>query len=227
MGFDKVDDIDLRTIPWTTLTYQRNNQSYRMLLYLCYFVINRMLLTTTSGNYKMRQFTEEHMSALYEKFILNYYDMHHHDLHPEAKYIDFDIRESITEEAQDFLPRMKSDIFIKKAGKIMIIDAKYYKNIWQVYDRDDPESSRTIRNAHLYQIMTYVNNTDVNHTGNTTGVLLYAQTGDHKYNLDYPDINGNHYIVRTLDLNVKFDELKVQLDNLASFVKNNQNIVSN
>lgn len=218
LGFTDVEKLNLSEIPWSKLTYQRNNQSYRMIIYLCYFVINRWLMTTSKGEYKMRQFTEEHMAALYEKFILNYYITHHPELHPEAKYISFDIRESISEEAADFLPKMKSDIFLSKDDKILIIDAKYYKNIWQVYDRESPDSSRTIRNAHLYQIMSYVNNTDINHTGNTTGALLYAQTGTIQYDLDYPNINGNHYMVQTLNLNVDFEFLKKQLNYLAQRV---------
>ena len=214
-GFTEVDIIDLRAIPWSTLTYQRNNQSYRIMIYLCYFVINRMLLTTSAGEYKMRQFTEEHMAALYEKFILEYYIKHHKDLHPWSKQIDFDVRETISDEARDFLPKMQSDIYLTKNGKTLIIDAKYYKHIWQVYDRDDPDTSRTIRNAHLYQIMSYVNNTDKQHTGNVAGILLYAQTGDKHYSLEYPNIGGNHYAIKTLDLNTDFKELSRQLDDIA------------
>ena len=214
-GFSEVGTIDLHAIPWSTLTYQRNNQSYRMMIYLCYFVINRMLLTTSAGEYKMRQFAEEHMAALYEKFILQYYIKHHPELHPWSKQIDFDVRETISDEARDFLPKMQSDIYLTRNGKTLIIDAKYYKNIWQVYDRNDPETSRTIRNAHLYQIMSYVNNTDKTHTGNVSGLLLYAQTGEKQYSLDYPNIGGNHYAIKTLDLNTLFDELRIQLDHIV------------
>ena len=213
-GFTEVDVINLSSIPWSTLTYQRNNQSYRMMIYLCYFVINRMLLTTSAGEYKMRQFTEEHMAALYEKFILNYYIKHHPELHPKSKQIGFDIRETISEEAEDYLPKMQSDIYLTKNGKTLIIDAKYYKNIWQIYDRNEPDTSATIRNAHLYQIMSYVNNTDKHHIGNVSGMLLYAQTGEKRIDLDYPNIGGNHYAVKTLDLNTGFDELAQQLESI-------------
>ena len=214
-GFSEVDIISLDAIPWSTLTYQRNNQSYRMMIYLCYFVIQRMLLTTSSGEYKMRQFTEEHMAALYEKFILEYYIKHHPELHPRSKQIGFDIRESISEEASDFLPKMQSDIFLTKNGEALIIDAKFYKRIWQEYDHNDPDTSQTIRNAHLYQIMSYVNNTDKLHAGNVSGMLLYAQVGRTKFSLDYPNIGGNHYAIKTLDLNTDFREISEQLNSIA------------
>lgn len=214
-GFENVDEIDPHLIRWNTITYHRNNQSYRMMLNLCYFVLNSYLLSTTEGTVRMQQFTDEHMSALYEKFILQYYVKHHPDLHPKASMVEWDIRESISEEAMDFLPRMKTDITLEMGGQTLIIDAKYYKNIWQKYDREDPESARTIRNAHLNQIMNYVRNTDKTNTGKVGGMLLYAQTGTRMYNLDYPNINGYHYTVRTLDLNQEFSEIALQLDDIA------------
>ena len=163
----------------------------------------------------MRQFTEEHMAALYEKFILEYYIKHHPELHPRSKQIGFDIRESISEEASDFLPKMQSDIFLTKNGEALIIDAKFYKRIWQEYDHNDPDTSQTIRNAHLYQIMSYVNNTDKLHAGNVSGMLLYAQVGRTKFSLDYPNIGGNHYAIKTLDLNTDFREISEQLNSIA------------
>ena len=63
--------------------------------------------------------------------------------------------------------------------------------------------------------MSYVHNTDKNHEGNVSGILLYAQTGDHQYNLDYPNINGNHYMVKTLDLNTDFNQLSEQLETIV------------
>ena len=215
MGFEKVDSLDPHVIQWSTISYHRNNQSYRMMLNLCYFVLNRYLLTTSEGKIKMQQFTDEHMSALFEKFILNYYIKHHNDLKPKSSVVNWDIRESISEEAMDFLPKMKTDIHLKKNGKTLIIDAKYYKNIWQRYDA---ESSRTIRNAHLNQIMNYVRNTDTEHTGDVAGMLLYAQTGTRTYKLDYPNIGGNAYAIRTLDLNQDFKTIAKQLDGIVAQV---------
>ena len=59
-------------------------------------------------------------------------------------------------------------------------------------------------------------NTDKEHTGNVGGVLLCAQTGEKRFDLEYPDIKANPYIVRTLDLNTDFEELKNQLNQLVN-----------
>ena len=219
-GFVNVDEIARDTIRWNTLTYHRNNQSYRMLMFICYFVLNDLLLTTSVGKYKMRMFTDEHMAALYEKFILEYYKKTHSELHPKPLSMGFDIRQEVTAEALSFLPRMKTDITLTKGDRTLIIDAKYYKNIWQTYDDRDPETSESIRSGHIYQIMTYVHNNEALYSGKVGGMLLYAQTGDRHFELNYPDISGNPYYIRTFDLNQDFSGLRNQLESIVKLYFN-------
>ena len=77
-------------------------------------------------------------------------------------------------------------------------------------------NSETVRSAHLYQIYAYVKNMDVNHTGDVSGVLLYARTGEDLIpDFDY-NIGGNRISVKTLDLNKPFALIAQQLDQLAS-----------
>ena len=72
--FSNVDTIDPSTIRWSAIRFQRNNNTYRMLISLCQFILEGMLLTTDSGEYKLASFVDEQrMNRLYEKFILEYY----------------------------------------------------------------------------------------------------------------------------------------------------------
>lgn len=51
-----------------------NNDTYRMFISLCQLVLEGMLLTTDSGEYRLASFVDDQqMSRLYEKFILEYY----------------------------------------------------------------------------------------------------------------------------------------------------------
>ena len=106
----------------------------------------------------------------------------------------------------DFLPGMVTDITLKSAGKVLIIDAKYYGYTMQTqYDVN------SIHSANLYQIFAYVKNLDRNQTGNVAGMLLYAKTQEqitpnNKYSMD-----GNTIWVRTLDLNLLFPQIAEQL----------------
>jgi len=68
--FSEVDTVDFSSVKWDTLKYQRNNQNYRMLLNVCYFVVNGLLYSDEKGNYKVASFLDEQrMCRLYEDYI--------------------------------------------------------------------------------------------------------------------------------------------------------------
>ena len=72
--FSRIDVIDPSTINWSGIKLHRNNSSYRLLLSICQLVIEGMLLTTSSGDYRLATFVDDQrMCRLYEKFILEYY----------------------------------------------------------------------------------------------------------------------------------------------------------
>lgn len=55
------------------MRFQGNNSTYQMLVSLCQLVLEGMLLTTDSGEYRLATFLDEpRMNRLYEKFILEY-----------------------------------------------------------------------------------------------------------------------------------------------------------
>ena len=71
--FDDVDAIDLYSVNWN-MQYNRNNQTYRMLISICYLVVKGLLQTQSDGTTKLMDFLDEQrMHRLYEKFILEYY----------------------------------------------------------------------------------------------------------------------------------------------------------
>lgn len=72
--FSNVDSIEPTEIKWSSIRFQRNNQTYRMLVSICQLMIEGMLITTDVGNYRLASFVDEQrMCRLYEKFILEYY----------------------------------------------------------------------------------------------------------------------------------------------------------
>lgn len=204
--FQNVEPIDVHMIRWNALRFDRNNRNYRMLLYICYFLINEWLLTTDEGKYKMREFSDEHMERLFEKFVLEYYKKHH----PIAKARAAQIKWNVVDEETDYsiLPTMKTDILLSLEPRTLIIDTKYYTNIMRQY-----YGKEKIREAHLYQINTYVNEYDKEHQHNVDGMLLYAKTKEDK--LDDSKIvhkDGYTLYIRTLDLNTDFETIKKRLD---------------
>ncbi len=204
--FQNVGVIDIHTIHWDRLRFDRNNRNYRMLLYICYFIVREWLFTTENGNFKMQAFSDDHLCRLFEKFVLEYYKKHHPEFKPEAKQIEWNIIKEQTNTS--VLPIMQTDILLTIGERTLIIDTKYYSKILQ-----QQYGKETIRNNNLYQISTYVNEYDKEHHHNVDGMLLYAKTK----NDDFDDATIKHrdgysLFVRTLDLNTNFEEIKKRLE---------------
>lgn len=210
--FQNVQPIDLHTIRWKALRFDRNNRNYRMLIYICYFIVSEWLLTTDAGPHKLPEFSDEHMNRLFEKFVLAYYKKHHPELKPCAKQIDW----NIDEETSDIsvLPIMQSDILLTIGERTLIIDTKYYGKVMQ-----EQYGKETIRSGHLYQIRTYVNEYDREHKHNVDGMLLYAKTK--KDEIDDAQINhrdGYSIYIRSLDLNTDFEGIKTRLESFVNVI---------
>lgn len=209
--FADVSAIEIKNIKWNTMRFDRNCKTYRMLMYICYFVIDNMLLTTEKGEYIMNTFSDEHMCRLYEKFILEYFKRHHPETKARAAQIDWNIDKETS--TVSILPILQTDILLDLKGRTLIIDAKYYGKTWQEH-----YGKLTVHSHNLNQVFTYVMNYDCKLTGKVDGMLLYAKTQeevvpDGKVNYN----TGNTIYVKTLDLNQKFEGIKSQLDKLISY----------
>ncbi len=208
--FQDVSVIDIHAIHWDRLRFDRNNKNYRMLLYICYFIVREWLLTTENGNFKMQSFSDDHLCRLFEKFVLSYYKKHHPEFNPCAAQIGWNIIEESTDTS--VLPIMQTDILLTVGERILIIDTKYYSKILQ-----QQYGKETIRNNNLYQIRTYVDEYDREHHHNVDGMLLYAKTK----NDDFDDATINHrdgysLFIRTLDLNTDFEGIKQRLESFVN-----------
>ncbi|MCH3995748.1 MAG: 5-methylcytosine-specific restriction endonuclease system specificity protein McrC [Prevotella sp.] len=215
--FGNVDLIDIRTIKWTTFHFDRNTRTYQMLLYICRFVLQSILLTTDAGKIRMSGFVDDHLCRLYEKFILEYYRKNFPKLTPEAGQIDWNINKELSNTS--ILPIMQTDVMLHLPTRTLIIDAKYYgKTLHKHFEK------LSIHTNNWNQIQAYVYNLDKGHTGKVDGILLYAKTQEQIVPDDKVVSNdGNVFYFRTLDLNLKFDKIEEQLKKIIfTFMDENQ-----
>lgn len=209
--FNSVDLLDRNSIQWRTLQFNKSNKNYNMLINICYFILHDLLLSNNSGNKKVLQFTEEHMPKLFEKFVLEYYKKHYKNkLNISAAKIAWNIAK---DDNSKFLPDLCTDITIadKKSGKSLIIDTKYYASTLATGQFNKLQLHRD----NINQIFVYVKNKDIENTGNVAGMLLYAKTNEDIVPDETYHMSGNQISVKTLDLNKKFDEISLQLDNIV------------
>lgn len=206
--FSDVDLLNPKGIRWSAIQFQRNNQTYRMLIGICQLIIEGMLITTNAGDYKLASFIDEQrMCRLYEKFILEYYRKHFPQLTVTASQIPWCVEDNT------MLPTMQSDIHLQKDNTVLIIDTKYYSHTTQFrYNK------HTIHSNNLYQIFTYVKNRDYQFGGLehiVSGMLLYAKTEDEIQPDNVYQMHGNQITVKTLDLSLPFVDIKKQLDEIV------------
>lgn len=207
--FRNVQPIDARAIRWNSLRFDRNNKGYRMMLYLCYFILKEWLMTTEEGKFKMRAFSDEHMCRLFEKFVLEYYKKHHPEYKPWPAKIAWNVVEETTD--MSILPDLQTDILLTMGERTLIIDTKYYGHTMQQHF-----NKRSIHSANMFQIHTYVSEYDKEHTGKVDGMLLYTKTLETVVPDGKAEMNsGNIIYYRTLDLNAAFDKIKTQLESFV------------
>lgn len=208
--FAKVDIVKPDNIHWEQIRFHRHNNRYRMLIALCQLVLEGMLLTTEAGKYRLANFIDtQHMNRLYEKFIRAYYKREYSDIKVSASQIRWSLDDGVNE----FLPIMQSDVMLEKDNRVLIIDAKYYSQIMQ-----KRYESRTIHSSNLYQIFTYVKNKAAQYgerTHHVSGMLLYASTNEAIQPNQQYLMSGNTISVRTLDLNCEFSEIEAQLKRIV------------
>ena len=209
--FKDIDVLDFHTIDWH-IQYNRSNQTYRMLISVCWLLVKGLLQTNADGSTRLMDFLDEQrMCHLYEKFILEYYKKEFPMLTVNASQIPW----ALDCGTGAMLPVMQSDIMLSRRNDVLIIDAKYYSasgNTQVQYDR------HTLHSGNLYQIFTYVKNKDAEFgeaPHKVSGMLLYAKTEE----MIQPDncyrMSGNQICVKTMDLNLDFSGIAAQLNAIA------------
>lgn len=212
--FSAVDEIELSGIRWSDIRFQRNNQTYQLLLGICQLLIEGSLMTTEKGEYHLAHFIDDQrMSRLYEKFILEYYAQEFGDRIKGFSSRAAQIPWQLDDGYDALLPVMQTDITLTYGHQILIIDAKYYRRTMQTN-----HDVQTLHSGNLYQIFTYVKNKEAQLSGTgykVSGMLLYAKTDEELVPDNIYQMSGNQISVKTLDLNQKFSKIEKQLKQIV------------
>lgn len=193
-------------------SFDRNNQTYKMLISICYLIFQGVIQTESKGQNDLMVFVDEQqISRLYEKFILEYYKKEFPELVVTSSNIQWSLD---NDDNVNMLPVMRSDIMLRYKDKCLIIDAKFYKNtLHNYYD------TKKIHSTNLYQIFTYVKNQQLNlkkKAIQVSGMLLYAKTDENIVLNDKFHMSGSQIIIKTLDLNCNFTIIKKQLNGIVN-----------
>lgn len=220
MYFNNVSNIDIHSVKWNKISFNRNNSSYKMLIRVCYIVLHDLIFTTENGKFEYREIIrEEDYHKLFEKFVRNYYKKHYY-LGSAAKEVKWDA-ESINDKSKTRLPQMITDITLQNKERILIIDTKFYSK--DVFSRKYDSQEEKLISDNLYQIFAYVKNKASLTDKIVCGLVLYGKVGNVDDVLGDYNMKGNKISFRTIDLNQDFENICLYLDNIVKEFIGNEN----
>lgn len=161
------------------LSFGRHNMHYKRVLQIALLLHEMTLLSHKSGNWSLfsAEIDEKALNGIFEKFLLNFYKWEQKDYRVKAESMQWKL-----EGNKAFLPSMRTDISLshKNGLEKIIIDAKFYKDIFQDY-----YGKSSFRSGNMYQLFTYLMHQDADLK--LRGVLIYPFNGKHvdeKYSWD-------------------------------------------
>ena len=114
------------------------------------------------------------MSALFEEFLRKFYDLELPEGRARAEIMPWQAASSVTS-GLDYLPVMKTDITIRRPGRALVIDAKYYSS----HLAKNQFGGERLISGHLYQLSTYLAHVSLREPSvQVSGMLLYPENGE-------------------------------------------------
>lgn len=210
--FTKIDTVSLQTVAWDCFVFNRNSQTYQMMMAICELAYKGLLQTSECGKHKLFNFEDEqNLWLLYQRFVFSYFKREYPQISVTAEKTNWILDD---DNGDSLLPTMNPDITLKYGKYTLIIDTKFY-------------SSHTVKNQfndkkhrinNIYQMFAYVKNHSlaVNDTEHSvSGLLLYAGTKEKPLDSEYR-MSGNIIGVKSLNLDCEFTKIRTQLNSIIS-----------
>jgi 5-methylcytosine-specific restriction enzyme subunit McrC len=197
----------------TAIRLQRHQMRYHFPLEICKFILVNTVFNEEEGNYEFIDFERDHqkMSALFERFVFNYYKRHKGKWRVKRENIKWDYGAGGVGAA--YLPLMQTDITLERYNRKIIIDAKFYQ---EPMKSRFPGFPKKFASPNLYQLNAYLTHVakSNSHPCNKTaeGILLYPVLKPIP-RLDV-EMLGHRMRVESLDLNQDWRQISSDLDSM-------------
>ena len=180
----------------------RGNNSLNFLINICKYINDNIGFDEKEGKYDLGSFVKNKMgmAAVFENFTLNFYKSKLQKAKVSSEFIKWD---SDTDDTM--YPTMKTDITIRNENKVIVIDTKYYNNMFQYHylNSDKPK----FRSGNIYQLYTYLNN--LNEDKEIEGMLLYPSTTSTVRNERV--ISGKKIMINNINLNQDWKKIEEEM----------------
>jgi len=165
----EVDAPPLTKSSFAKMVFGRHNVHYKRVLQIALLLHEMLLLSHKTGNWSLfsAELDERSLNAIFEKFLFNFYKLEQRDYHVKAEGMQWKL-----EGNKALLPGMRTDVSLTHKNKLekIIMDAKFYRNIFQVY-----YEKSSFHSHNMYQLFTYLMHQEMHL--NLRGILIYPFNG--------------------------------------------------
>lgn len=146
----EVNTPPLTKASFANMHFGRHSMHYKRVLQIARLLHEMTLLSHKNGNWTLfsAELDERALNGLFEKFLFNFYRLEQQDYQVKAEGVQWKLEGDKT-----YLPGMRTDVSLthRKEPEKIIIDAKFYKNIFQVH-----HGKSTFHSHNMYQLFTYL-----------------------------------------------------------------------
>ena len=182
----------------------RGNNTLNFLLSVSKYIHSNVGFDEQEGNFDLTDFTQNGMGLVFENFVYNFY---------RTKLTSYSVRsgEMINWDSFDqngLYPTMKTDITIRKKDAVLVIDTKYYQNMFNSHYQSTDRQKFISNN--IYQLYTYINNFKSDKP--VEGMLLYPNTSFTVRNERM--VSGKRMLINNINLNQDWKDIETELISL-------------
>jgi len=205
-----ITDTGINLQSFNQVQLHSNNRFYRFLLSICRLIHESALIEPTSGMHKFRDFVrdEKAMAKVFQDFLYNFIRLEIPEWAVKSENINWDAS-SETDPKLNFLPRMQTDISLRRGSMKVIIDAKYYRNTMSNH-----YETEKFHSGNLYQLLSYLSNSECDKGEQLSGMLIYPQV--EKPLREKYQIMGYEISLVTLNLDQSWEKIHTDLTGLIT-----------
>lgn len=197
-----VSGITLSERIFTKIHFHRHNAHYKRIIHLAYLLFMLQLLSHKQGDWTLftASLSDSELNRLFERFLFNFYKQKQEKYKVHGEYFPWEL-----EGNKDFLPRMETDVSLthKYKNEKIIIDAKFYQNIFQTNFNKE-----SFHSHNMYQMFTYLQHQKEDQF--VRGILIYPYNGRHiKEVYRYDD--KMMFEVMTVNLGAQWEQIEGEL----------------
>lgn len=149
--------------------FHRHNVHYKRMIHIARLLHELTLLSHKQGNWSLfsAEIDETSMNRLFEKFLFHFYRIEQKDYRVAVEQMHWNLDGNAK-----LLPSMRTDISLihKREPKKIVMDAKFYKNMFQEF-----HGKASFHSHNMYQLFTYLMHQE--QETEVRGILLYPYNG--------------------------------------------------